>query len=109
MNSPFRFTLFEKQYRPAGSASEGDPGTEHENKEGESSKSGGQETLSDMSRSELDSRTVIRTRYSPGITQQVCSDKTRLGQEAQPAGLDPHKDPHKEGARQAQTYLLTYL
>lgn len=51
MNLPFRLTLSEKQHRPAGSAREGEPGTEHENKEGESSKLGRLGTLSDMSRS----------------------------------------------------------
>lgn len=51
MNLPFRLTLSEKQHRPAGSAREGEPWTEHENKEGESSKLGRLGTLSDMSRS----------------------------------------------------------
>lgn len=46
MNLPFRLTLSEKQHRPAGSAREGEPGTEHENK-GESSKLGRLGTLSD--------------------------------------------------------------
>lgn len=31
--------------------------------------------LSGMSRSGLDPETVVRARCSPGITQQVCSDK----------------------------------
>lgn len=82
-------------------------GKERENKAGESSKSGGLGTLSGMSRSGLDPETVIRARCSPGITQQVCSDKAgpRLGYEAQPAG----PDEDQEGTRQAQTYLLTQL
>lgn len=57
--------------------------------------------LSGMSRSGLDPKTVIRTRCSPGITQQVWSDKIgpRLGQEVQEPGPGPYQD--QKGTRKA--------
>ena len=83
INLTFQVHIVREEQGAAGSAREDKLGNEHENKAGESSKSGGLGMLSGMPRSGLDPETVIRARRSPGIKQQVCSDKAgpRLGQE----------------------------